>query len=286
MRIFIFLILTFSTFAQAKVNYYYPNKDMPFELKVLFEGYNSIATENDKTTEELDKFLTILLGNLTKLDREEILFLSKSEIIKTVLKNNPEDLKTDNIPQDFLNELKENIGKEDFRKLNPFARWLMSSLLVDYENLLKTKNNKVSKRRLDLIIPFLNSIRLNGLGEFDVKSRELLLESAKRLVHFSSVVLLYSSRLSVTPSAQKLAVINQQKPDGTKQGRDIEDILSPIIEKHKKLGLPVPVDDWKPSENDFNLKSQAVSPSEGPAKVIDANSLPQPVDDWNVEDLL
>lgn len=259
---------------------------MPFELSALFEGYNSIASENDKTTEELDKLLTTLLGNLTRLDREEILFLSKSEIIKTVLKNNPEELKTETVPQDFLNELKESIGKEEFRKLNPFARWLISSLLVDYENLLKLKSSSVSKRRLDLIIPFLNSIRLNGLGEFEVKSRELMLESAKRLVHFSSVILLYSSRLSATPSAQKLAVINQQKPDGTKQGKDIEDILAPIIEKHKKLGLPVPIDDWKPNEKDINLKSQVVSPTENSKQVIDPENLPKPVDDWNVEDLL
>lgn len=290
MKMIVLLIFfTLSSSAQSKVNYYYTDPDMPFELKVLYEGYNFIASENDTSTQELDKFLSILLNNFTKLSREEILFLGKSEMIKTVLKYSPEEMKTNEIPADFIRELRSSMSKEEYQAINPFAKWLLSSLIVDYDNLIKAKNSTISKKRLDLIIPFLNMIRLNGLAEFDIVTRQLMLEVAKRMVHFSSINLLYSSRLAITPSNKKLAVISSNRPQFSSKDRDIEDILAPIIEKHKKLGLPVPIDDWRPTEADFNLKSQAVSPTPSAqgqeAKAIDPKSLPKPIDDWNVEDL-
>lgn len=287
MKLIISLIFfMLSSLAFGKVQYFHPNSEMPVELKTIFDSYNSLATEKDAYTDEMAKYLEFINNNFSKLDREEILFISKSEIIKTVLKESPKEFITSAIPQDFLTELSINLKSEESQNLTPFAKWLITSLLADYDNLYRMKKNTVTQKRLDLIIPFLNGIRLNGIADFEVRCRDLMLLITKRLVHFSSVMLLYSSRLGITPINQKLAVINQVKPTQSNGIREIEDIISPIIEKHKKLGLPVPVDDWKPTEADFNLNSQVVNPSEKVQKPLDPSDLPKPVDDWNVEDLL
>lgn len=280
------IFLFFVQSLQAKVNYFTPKEDMPYELKVIFQSYNSLASENDPASEQMYRFLEILLKNLTFLEREEILFLTKTEILKTILKMKPESAATTMLSDDFLRDLNSRLTSEEFNQMLPYSKWLLTSLLIDYDNLYKIKNrNQVMSKRLEMILPYLNYIRLNSLKDFDQLNKDTLVVISKKLVHFTSALLTYSSRLGSVPSKINLADISEIKPQVSQASKSIESIIDPILEKHKKLGLPLPTDDWKPSDKDYGLSSKPEKTESAKAAPVIPENLPKPVDDWNVDDL-
>jgi len=272
---------------QAKVSYFTPKEDMPYELKIIYQSYNALALDKDSTSDQMYRFLEILLKNLSHMDREEILFLSKSEILKTILKLKPESATSTVLSGEFLRDLKSQLTSEEYNQMLPYSKWLLTSLLIDYEDLYKGKNrNQVTLKRLEMILPYLNYIRLNSLKDFDQMNHEVLLVISKKLVHFTSALLFYSSRLGAVATKTMLADISNQKPQEAHSDKSIESIIDPILEKHKKLGLPLPVDDWKPSETDYGLSTKPQSTESAKSAPITPENLPKPVDDWNVDDLL
>lgn len=270
-------------------------KTLPYEVQTLIESFNmDYLTDEEKNDLKLEIHqLDTLMSNLKNGDR---FFLAKSSVYKWILKYPPQQKP----PADFtLDQFTANVKSEG---LNSFAKWLLLALKSDsfdiqqnpnYRQYLNIKNRKkipydyrILRKKINLLIPWAYLFYRNPGEQINLQLTKYQFSLLKDIV--AQYKLFYRFKGNPLPDQQKnkLSLFSFEKKSIQKQGsKSIDESLSDldkIIEKHRKAGLPIPVDewniskndDWTPGENEGDIIKP--SPSYEPPK-----SLPQPVDDWN-----
>ena len=254
---------------------------------------------------EIDSLIVALDQSFSFLKKDEVNLIAKSEILQTLITSPP----TKTYSLDSLSSKSKVLGNLSVLGKNApssFWTWFILSLRNDLEHIMglpdfallqqaEGKKNgiprklKVIKKKLDLILPWYHYLMNHHPSHWEEKVFPLLLRCLKQ-VHYK--ISLYAS---LVPLQQGTPYFKEVKEELAKKPEEssLDNILTEVIEKHKKIKLPIPVDDWPIRDSDFadwetplstvKLSTEIKDPSELPAPVDDwitKEDLPRPTDDW------
>ena len=285
------IIISFS----AQASQWIAKNSLPYEIKTLVESFNmDYLTDEEKN--DLKSELHTLDSLMTNLSVNDRFFLAKSSVYKWILKYPPQVRP----PADFT--LTTFTDKTKSKGLNPFAKWLLLALKSDsfdiqknanYQQYLKLKNRKKIpfnflslKKRIDLLRPWAYLFYRNQGEQLNLQLTKHQFTLLRDIV--SQYKLFYRFKGTRLPNIeeQKLSLFSFQEKTGQENQKDsIEESLSQldqVIAKHRKAGIPTPVDEWSISKNDDwtpgDKQGLVIEPS---PNYTPPKNLPKPVDDWN-----
>lgn len=295
------LILLFPIISFAKPMYFFASSEVPAEFSDLIISIQRIEGQGAKSVEVQLKEIDSAFQMLSK---EEIFFLTKTEIYKYFLRNSPKlPLKSNSFSVESVTKLEKFLNQKE---LLPFVKWFLTGISRDLElifnsegfssylsyrlkpNVRLTQKIRKVKKRLELLLPWYEltqSSNVNDINKSFLPIMKKCLTSIKtqstRLVLFSRFT---DNKKASISSTMKFFKLQEGTISNNKLNRDgVNEILDPIIEEHKKAGLPVPTNEWVPNENDFaQAKTPLAVPTPDP-NYIPPNALPKPVDDWGVD---
>ncbi len=266
--------------------------NLPYEVQSLVESFK-MAYLTDEEKKDLKLQLTELDSLMTNLSQGDRFFLAKSSVYKWILKYPPQVKPPKSFTLDMFLEV------SNTKDLSPFAKWLVLALKSDsidiqqnpgYQQYLKLKNDKNTpftliglKKRIDLILPWAYLFYQNQGENLNLQLVKHQFTLLKDVVE--QYKLFYRFKGSRVPEQSKKLTLFKFQENIQDNSKTIDESLSEldkIIEKHRKAGIPVPVNEWSISKNDewspgddegIILKAD---PSYSPPK-----ELPKPVDDWN-----
>ncbi len=294
-KIFLPLILTIfiNIHALAIDIYVSDKKKLPIELDLILTFYQTqtLSSEDkiflDSSILEIDS----LAQNLTE---EEILFVTKTEIYKTLL------LPKDSTPLP-KNQYDQNIIKllqkaSQTNKHDPFISWFLNGIILDLEKifsssafkdlmLLKGTRTELPievikiERRLDLLLKAVQSLKSSDQNVFRNELKEKVTDCLKNITT-AFKLLISKSKIEVKTIEStlknlkyfKIVKLEEQKTPSANvkiPAKSVDQILAPA------LG-PIPNSPPKPDQNaDWENESQK-TPN------IDPKTLPKPVEesDW------
>lgn len=277
MKLFILNLISSITFTNA--SYWQANPEVPFELAVLvksFETKKLSKEENDSLKKSIEQINT-LFSSMSKPDRH---FMAKSTIYQWVLKSAPKN----KIPDNFKVE---SILTKEFKNLTPFSSWLFTALKSDIENMISSdfQINEKYQAHVNLIRPWVYFFSKEESAQIEVKMIDFRFDLLKKVISHLELFQRFKQidhKNSISENLAFFNLINKNLPIDSNQ--NVLEKLDSIIEKHQKLGLPLPTDEWKIGKND------EWTPKEGPnqesLKQKDyqpPQKLPEPVNDWNFE---
>ncbi len=294
MRILLFTLTTLFSFSNFSAQWV-AKESLPYEVQTLVESFHmEYLTDEEKSDLKLQlQELDSLMTNLEATDR---FFLAKSSIYKWILKYPPE-VKP---PADFT--LDQFTSKVKSTGLNSFAKWLLLALKSDsidiqrspnYNQYLKVKTRKTIPfdlrslhKKIDLLRPWAYLFYRNPGEQINLQLTRYQFSLLKDIV--AQYKLYYRFKGSTLPAQQtkKLTLFSfQEKSNSNPSSKTIDDSLSDldqIIEKHRKAGLPIPVNEWNISQNDDwtpgDLEGDIIKPN---PSYTPPKKLPQPVNDWD-----
>lgn len=299
----IFILFLISSMAASAKKYYSPSKALPSEFRFLVESIQTYDLNQDEKNFIKDQ--VIKLDNvLSVLKRREFFFLIKSEIYKGLLRHKPDfPLQDTSFTPNIISSLQEILKKkEDFK---PFTRWLLAALISDLDQLFRSSvypefmryrnlpnysagpDVKRMQKKFELLLPWVEFTRLSGPKGLEEILKPVMLEVLALVTFYGKTTLDYSrfSAVDIEIPKQKLVYFDYRIFNPKLDGQDftLEEIIDSVLEKHKKSGLPLPVDDWTPREHDFaNKKAPAPIPTPDPDYKAPAK-LPSPINDWIFE---
>lgn len=259
------------------------SKEIPLELNLLIESIQNSSSENQN--DEIQKKMLPIIYNIDSyarvLTKEDIFFIGKIEIYKTILKSDSTSAKAI-VDGDSLKILKDAIKKSN----DPFITWFLKALLQDSENLLSSpkykdyvlqKNNArletLELRKIDkkvkLIYRWISKINTNSVDFQEILKAELLPLMIESLKNIEENFYLMASQSSLIPfpgiikSPNELKFFSlkeiKQPPKKSVKNKSVEDILAPITDEdgQDKASLPEPSkEDWLNDDNaPTNLKN-------------------------------
>ncbi len=290
------LIITLSIFSSlsAYCAQWIAKESLPYEVQTLVESFNmDFLTDEEKS--ELKIQLHELDSLMTNLEATERFFLAKSSIYKWILKYPPQVRP----PADFtLDQFTAEVKAKD---LNSFAKWLLLALKSDsidiqrnpnYRQYLKVQNRKnipfnfrALRKKINLLTPWAYLFYKNPGEQMNLQLTRHQFSLLKDIV--SQYKLYYRFKGSRLPQQEKkkLSLFSfQEKSIESSGSKSVDESLSDldlIIEKHRKAGLPIPVNEWNISRNDGwtpgELEGDIIQPD---PSYTPPQKLPKPVDDW------
>lgn len=302
MKLLATIILCFflSSLALGKVLTYSPiAKKFPIEFELLF---NFLQSE-DLTPDERYQFerSIVEIDRLARnMNEEELLFVTKTEIYKTLLK--PSDataLKREMFNPQFMSTVRMALNNA---KNDAFTKWFLTALEKDlttlfnsteYKDLMLLKTSRQTppvellkvERRLELALKLAMNVNSDSnaqlKAELKTKSLNVLrnLENSFKLIALQSKFDPLASDVSLTNlkffKAEELVKNATKQQEPVKKEKSIDDILNPVLNAdspNKIDALPKPVgeDEW--------LLDAELNRMTAPSKT----ELPKPVDqtDW------
>jgi hypothetical protein len=282
--------------------YYTPRPGTPLELGYALESIQ----KKPLSEEEKKKFENSLLRleqALMKLNREEVLFLIKSEIYKTILRERPDiQIPPQAYSPSYLGEIRAQLPKVN--GLLPFTNWLVTALVRDLDLLYQDPGlREYSKERLSpspspgpaaaragkklsMILPYLETLRLKGAQGLEHELTPVLLNLFDRLANNSELLASLAKRPPnslATTERYFEAIDTAPTPKTVSKDLEVDEILRKTIDKHKSIGLPLPTGEWRPKD-DKNSNTAQVQVIATPDPGYRApEKLPEPVDDWIFE---
>ena len=244
----------------------------PLDLVAKFSAKNKLSTE--KQFQQVNQ----LIGELPQDERE---FYIQEIILKTVLRNKPSKYTASSL----------KLSKESAQKLSaisPFSRWLISNILVDYNELLNSRLFReynlqkrsiegitspqllAFSRKLSLILPWTEAIKRESVEEFKDRLSMLAIKILKNLETQLKVInSILDSPTPITSETEYLSL---------SYFKTIPDAIEKLkISEKELINLPEPTDDWVPNEKDelflniFNYNDPEYTPP---------TELPSPTGDW------
>lgn len=258
-----------------------PTKELPAEVSLIYQSYQNLNS-NPNVFQKLLQISYQIDTYSPLLSKEDLYFIIKSEIYKTILRNG--DSVKIIINPDDLNLIYENIKKCD----DPFLKWIQLSLASDARNIFNGKNYREyvlqnANGRLDTVIAKKTFKKLQILSrlfsQFNVDSSQVIKQDLQILIekilnnviqslYIMSIETKFDKLPNLIDDPNKLKFfkldtpINKSMAKTSKQSeKSVEDILEDDTPPQK---LPIPIEeDWSDDKN---------SP-------IDLKKLPKPTND-------
>ena len=264
-----------------------PIKDkVPPELTLVFSTlqghphYQSSKKEIDSLVQALDK-------SFSSIAPKEVSFIIKSELLQTLLTSPPTSkYSLANLSEKMVDKLS-NFARETS---SPFWIWFISALREDlreivaspnFSNFQKNKKDRSIKKKLALILPWYNYLAKHPPLNWDEAVFPLLIKCLKEIAIKST---LYAS---LVPPQKQSPYFEEEKvmPKETEKS-SIVTVAEEVIEEHRPVQLPLPVDDWKDTLPIVKFPNNPKGPMGLPIPTDDwitAEDLPRPVDDWPLQ---
>lgn len=302
MKLFAALILCFflNSISLGKVFIYSPvTKKFPIEFELLFKFLQSEELNPDERY-QFERSIVEIDRLARSMNEEELLFVTKTEIYKTLLK--PTDstaLKREMFNPQFMSTVRMALNNA---KNDAFIKWFLTALEKDlttlfnsteYKDLMLLKNSRQTppvdllrvERRLELALKLAMNVNSESnsqlRAELKTKSLSVLrnLENSFKLIALQSKFDPLSTEVSLSNliffKAEEAMVNATRQQKEVKKDKTIDEILNPVLNSdsvNKNAPLPKPVgeDDW--------LLDAELNRMTAPSKT----ELPKPVDqtDW------
>ena len=292
MKILILIIFAISSvFSES----YYVKKDLPGELKLIFQSLAKIKL-NEKEKKMLDDIVWHVDRYFTSMEKEEIFFLIKVNVYKTILEFKKKNKRILSIsPEEMENLVGEKLKSAPYSE---FSKWLLRAIISDYKNIIKTKNYKIihgDSKKLQLIMPWYFDFINLSMEEFELNLKDLYFLILKK-ISLASMGLLNHSRFNYKESpSEKLAFFEYREPALLIQPDTLDNILAIPSEPADSSPVAAP---WRPRgqrRDDDLLKDPDYIPPEKLPESIDEklwarqggmdieyippDKLPEPVDE-------
>ncbi len=317
MRLFftaLFFSFTFSTMANVPPSLYTeylssdykvtPSENLPMELRYLIKSISQYQLTDLEKTAYIESL--ILLDAHTKaLSKEEIFFLGKSEILKSLFKGRIKKKahKRSHNPK-ILIEIK---AWSEAGEISIFTKWFLEALHADLKNqfdspffrqfmLFKIANKRIRElelrkleKRFSLLLPWYQEYKEKGPEIFQQELKPILINTLSHISMYYGLLAKYSklnNQLQLN-NFKKLASLRIE-PLNKIQKEELSLLpLFPNLDPNylPPEVLPEPVDTWIPMDDMKNFKAKLsgelfpkVNPNyKAPEK------LPEPVNDWLLE---
>jgi hypothetical protein len=300
--LFFYLIagLSHGEASTTELMYYVPKSNVPSDLGTGLQQLQ-INSEDRVHTRQRIIILDQLMEQITE---QELLMFGKTELYKALFRQ-PRGLRPR--PELFEHGTVQlaNRALEEARKqtrTHPFTTFFWEALNNDLKSIIETPQYRtfltrfrntpnqleaddlLIRRRLELILPWLQWYQDGGIGEVNSHLQEALGSAIDALIARINdyLFLTRTTRLALTTDRQgDLSFFRlearpdlQERSDQTTEVRaTLEGALAPLIESVPKL--PVPVNDWIPADT----VEQFFSPAPDPG-YIPPEQMPSPVNDW------
>jgi hypothetical protein len=265
--LFFTLFCNQNTYAQKVI---VGTKEMPLELNLLVEDYQTLAPEN------YEKILPIIMNidlYARSMNKEDIFIIGKIEVYKTFLRNYDAPIK---LPIDgtTLATLRMAISKTN----DNFTKWFLRALLKDSQDLvespvykefllLKSNNNKIEKmeyrkleKKAELLQYWISKVSPEAQDFPESLRNELAPKMLETLKNIQSSFYFMAKEASLLPIAPALKNESELKFFTVKdtapakvakpvESKSVEDILEPITGQGPSI-LPRPTqENWIEDEN-------------------------------------
>ncbi|MBK26670.1 MAG: hypothetical protein CME70_21900 [Halobacteriovorax sp.] len=296
-KFFVILVLTSSS-AWSATKVLMPSERLPRELIYLTESIQELQLKDIEKTRDNDKLFKNLEDKFQSLSKEELYFISKSEIYKTALAFKPPLNITDKYFQkSIITEVEEKIKTV---KLNSFTHWLIASILKDLNDIFNNRDfptffaernkgivisskSKRLQKKLNFLLPWIQGFLTEETALFQYSLLPLMNKSLQNISIKIDYLLRHSAAISPNSKSQeKIVYFEEQSMELDKSGKlvTVEDILDPLIGKLKNNNLPVPVDDWIGDEDDFASGLTPIEINKAEGNYQAPKKLPAPVEGW------
>ncbi len=283
----------------------------PLELSLI---YSSIYKKNlpPLIQTKLNELSNQLMTNFSKLSKEEIYFIAKSEIYKTILSERLSKKSDADRPHPNIEEIEKRVlFYLDDKQLTPFASWVLTAILKDLQ--VSGQLNVTTNKTYSLLLPWVyyimstDPISFNNIcHEIAISSLEVILQQTTILISLSK----FNDKKTPEPTSDvtttSYLVENDTIIVNESEENSLEDFLKsetePITTKEKTTTnnwvpkddntlplskpdptytppsvLPVPVSSW----DDLPINSNSINLFPTPEPNYQPPSqLPVPVDDW------
>jgi hypothetical protein len=293
MKIFILFFIVFPL--SAATQKFYPVNEVPIELSYLIDSIQDHKYNDEKSEQFVDliRRLDFIIPHLTK---EEMFFLSKSEIYFNILRKNRKGhvIEEDFFSKDTLDTLEKLIEKNS-QTFSTYTLWLSKALLSDlkilfesnlfpvYKGLiqdslpLKSSKMRVFDTKMKMLIPWFKKYTTLSPQELELEIKEIQFEQLSAIVKTGEKLLRFSrfKKLGPIPKDYILKAFTLEKKKAI--------LKEEVNEENLIENLPIPdtpkvevrkAENWVPKD----LFPQPDPNYKGPDK------LPKPVDDW-IEEL-
>ena len=250
---------------------YYAKKELPGELNLILQ---SIAKMKLKEVEKklLGEIIWKIDGNFTEMDKDEIFFLVKSSVYKTILQFKKKDERIPNIKPKEMEKLVEK--KLASGPYSNFTRWLLRAIVSDYNNIFKSKGYKLTqgdKKKLRLIMPWYRFFIETSVEEFELDLKDLHFFTLGKILVVSQGLLQYSRFNYKEIKKKELNFFEYREPAVLSKVNSIDEILGSFPDNPQDTNnLPTP---WRPKDgqkNDDYLKDP---------NYIPPDKLPEPINE-------
>jgi hypothetical protein len=184
--------LFFSLTVHSDSTYFKATKSTPLEISLIYSSiYNSSASEQD--IKYYNNITEALILNFSKLTKEEVFFISKSEIYKVVLSQKM-------INQDIIAEFKidlTSIAKRvelylASKQLSPFSSWIATSILSDFKK-ITNKGANANYKLKNIITPWLYYILSTDPLSFNTLCIKKAVQALLIIKNYTKVMLTLST---------------------------------------------------------------------------------------------
>lgn len=299
--LYIFFLFSTSVFAskdQNKRKFLVPKNNLPVEMGFLIQSLH-LSKLSPIEKRILDQSLVKLDQVFESLSKEEIFFIIKTEAYKTILKHKPDlQVQKSSYNKDIIKFFDSYIHKEP---ITPFAKWTLYSIKSDLEEILESSmfatwqvrkkyNNPLDgklrrlEKKLNLLLPWYEYMKLTGPKEFDDGLKDLMLSLLDKINLYSFQLVSYANptTVEITPLRPKFTYFEEREFDIEKKAefeKTVEKVVDSVLKNQKPKALPTPVNDWLPKEDGSLPENARALPTPDPNYKA-PEELPKPVDDW------
>tara|TARA_R110002072_G_scaffold1989_5_gene16713 strand:+ start:188058 stop:188939 length:882 start_codon:yes stop_codon:yes gene_type:complete len=281
--------LSFNSFSSS----YKAKGSLPFELEAMIESL-PWNIYNLKQKEKINLLVRELDGKLSAINEKERFLFAKSSLIRFFLNNPPSNSFSETVfRRDILREIRNSFGKE---KQTQFVHWFMRALVSDLEDTFNSpeyvnlqgkdpKSNSILRKKFQLIGPWINFFKGKNKEEINFALSELYIRAIEHLnSKIESYVNFKTMKKNFISPSKNLAFFKIEKETKIPEiENNMLSIIDEVIKRHEKAGIPAPIEDWVPNDDDLAKKeTPLVVPTPNPDYVA-PDKLPEPVDDWLFE---
>ncbi len=296
MKYYTLFIFLYSSIAFTAVEVLMPTDKLPREMIYLTESMQEIDLRNNERLKENEKIFLKLENLFKKLTKEELYFLSKTELYKTALAFKP-PLKVSEkfYSKEIILEVDEKLK---ITKLNSFSHWLIAGILKDLNNLFESRHfpsfinernkgaltsgkSRSIQKKMNFLLPWLQSFMSEEIALFEYSLRPLMLKTLEKVISKGNYLLDFS-KPNKKKEIQNISYFSKQKLNINSDGKPstVEEILDPLLSGLKNKNLPIPVDDWIEEEDEFSKGLEATPVLKATGNTDDPKNLPTPVEEW------
>ncbi len=276
------LIFFISLPIKSAVQIFKPKENLPVEFSYLIESLQQYPL-TEKEREELSQEIKKLDKLFSQMSKEEVFFLSKSEIYQELL-NKPRLAQQQKFYDKKILRTLLDFIETKIESYHPFAKWIMIATYADlklifgspYYNTfivekkalaLKNKNAAMIEKKLSLVLPWYEDIIGQSPEEFHENLKPIMMAILSKINRKIGYLLEYSrfdkTDLSTTGELKYFEVT-------TSEGK--------VEKKDPIADLEIPNE--KPAESAKQEWMPRNEPTEPNPNYVAPEKLPSPTDDW------